>query len=141
MRLQRRNPRKSQRRGAAIVEMALILPVFVVLTFGSIEVCQRLYTKNSAVIAAYEACRVATRPNSDTEIVRQQCTTLLEQQSVAGASIQIRNITKGRDNLDEIETGDEIRVRLTIPWSDNTVSRYVVGDQGTFRVQAFMLRE
>lgn len=131
----------SERRGAAVVELAFVLPVLIALVFGSIELCQRIYTRQSVVIAAYEACRVATRQTSTTESVRSACETLLEQQGIVGATIQIRDITNGQNNLDAIATGDEIRIRITANWSENVISRYVVQDQGTFRVNAVMLRE
>ncbi len=129
------------RKGAATVELAFVLPVFVALIFGSIEVNQRLHTKQSALISAYESCRVATRPISDTDDVVTHCQTLLTQQNVQGATIQVRNMTQSRNDLVDVATGDEIRVRITVSWAANTVSNYVVGNQGNFVVQAFMLRE
>jgi Flp pilus assembly protein TadG len=130
------------RRGVATVELAVVLPAFIALVFGSIEVCQRLHVKQSALIAAYEACRVATRPISNTASVQSHCESLLTQQNVQGATIQIRNLTKAVNHLNTVETGDEIRIRITVPWADNTISQYVIGNTGaTFQVQAFMLRE
>lgn len=130
------------RQGVATVELACVLPAFMALVFGSIEVCQRLHVKQSALIAAYEACRVATRPISDTAAVRNQCETLLDQQHVEGATIQIRNVTQDKNNLDGVATGDEIRIQITVPWAANTISQYVIGETGaTFQVEAYMLRE
>ncbi len=138
----RLRPRHDELRpGAAVVELAFVLPVLIALVFGSIELCQRIYTRQSVVIAAYESCRVATRRTSDTDTVRTACETLLEQQGITGATIQIRDLTHGQNNLNDITTGDEIRVRITANWSENVISRYVVQDQGTFRVDAVMLRE
>ena len=137
-----RTMRKRRRRlGVATVELAVALPAFIAITFGAIEICQRLYTKQSTIIAAYEACRVATRPISDTAAVTARCQLLLDQQEVHGATIRVRNITQGQNNLDGVVTGDEIRVRIDVDWAPNVVSRYVIGDSGSFRVQAFMLRE
>lgn len=142
--------RKPNRAGVATVEMAIVLPVFIVLVFGSIEVCQRLHTKQSAIIAAYEACRVASRPIGDTATVQTQCETLLTQQGVVGATVTIvhrpydasdGSLGSNVSGLDGISTGDEIRVRVVVPWAENVVSRYVVSDQGNFTVNAFMLRE
>ena len=140
MRTQRRT--RSARYGVATVELAIVLPVLIALVFGSIEICQRLYVKQSTLIAAYEACRVATRQFSDTAAVQTHAETLLTQQNVHQAVVSIRNMTQGRNDLVDIATGDEIRIRVDVPWGDNTVSHYVIGDSaGSFRVQAFMLRE
>ena len=134
-------PIRTLRRGVAAVELAFVLPVMFILVFGSIELCQRVYTRQSTVIAAYEACRVATRKTSSTADVAAACESLLEQQGVSGATIQVRDMTRGQNHLDDIVTGDEIRVRITVPWEENVLSRYVVKVQGTFRVNAHMLRE
>ncbi|MEO8271631.1 MAG: TadE/TadG family type IV pilus assembly protein [Aureliella sp.] len=133
---------RSARRGTATVEMAIVLPVLIALVFGSIEICQRLHVKQSALIAAYEACRVATRPISDTADVQTHAETLLTQQDVKQATVSIRNMTQAKNNINNIVTGDEIRIRVDVPWGANTVSHYVIGDSaGSFRVEAFMLRE
>ncbi len=144
MQTMRRSQRRirSARYGVATVELAIVLPVFIALVFGSIEICQRLHVKQSALIAAYEACRVATRPISDTDDVQTHAETLLTQQNVHQATVRIRNMTQAQNNLDNIVTGDEIRIRIDVPWGDNTISHYVIGDSaGSFRVEAFMLRE
>ncbi len=137
-----KNRKRKDRRGVATVELAFVLPAFIALVFGSIEICQRLHVKQSAVIAAYEACRVATRQISTTTIVQNHAEQLLLQQNVQGATVTIRNMTQAKNNLDDIVTGDEIRIRVVVPWGDNTISHYVIGDSaGTFQIQAFMLRE
>jgi len=137
-----RDKNRKHRQGVATVELAFVLPAFIALVLGAIEICQRLHVKQSAVVAAYEACRVATRPISDTADVRTHCELLLTQQKVQWNSIQIRNMTQAKNNLDSIATGDEIRIRITVPWTQNTISNYVIGDSGgTFQVNAHMLRE
>lgn len=137
-----RRTNRKHRQGAATVELAFVLPAFIALVFGAIEICQRLHIKQSALVAAYEACRVATRPISDTAAVQTHCETLLTQQKVQWNSIQIRNMTQAKNDLEGIATGDEIRIRITIPWTQNTISNYVIGDSGgTFQVNAHMLRE
>lgn len=139
-RTQRRT--RSARYGVATVELAIVLPVLIALVFGAIEICQRLHVKQSALIAAYEACRVATRPISDTDDVQTHAETLLTQQNVHQATVKIRNMTQAQNDLDNIVTGDEIRIRIDVPWGANTISHYVIGDSaGSFRVEAYMLRE
>lgn len=134
-----RNP--PWREGAATVELAIVLPVFLVLAFGSIEICQRIFTRQSAVIAAYETARHAARQTSTSESTIAKCQELLLQQAVEGATVQVRDMTHGVNHLESIATGDEFRIRITVPWGQNSVSRYIIPDQGSFTVDAFMLRE
>lgn len=140
-RTSRRRTSRKNREGAAIVELACVLPVMLILIFGSIEVCQRVYLRQSVVISAYEACRVATRQTSDTQTVKDTLQQLLEQQNIDYRSIQVRDISRSQNNLDDIETGDEIRIRVIVDWAPNVISRYVIADQGRFTVFAHMLRE
>lgn len=130
-----------ERAGAATVELAIVMPVFLLLAFGSVEICQRIFIRQSVVIAAYETARHAARQTSTTQSVTAKCVELLAQQNVAGATVQVRDISHGVNHLNSIATGDEFRIRVTVPWGENSVSRFVIPDQGSFTVDAFMLRE
>jgi Flp pilus assembly protein TadG len=44
----------------AVVELAICLPLMVMLTFGAIEAANAVYLKQTLVTAAYEAARTAT---------------------------------------------------------------------------------
>ena len=51
---------RSGRAGVAVVELAVCLPVVVVILIGSIEACNAIYLKQTAVTAAYEAAKIST---------------------------------------------------------------------------------
>jgi Flp pilus assembly protein TadG len=46
------------------VETALLLPLLVLLAFGSIELSNMIFMKQSLSIAAYEGARAATKPGA-----------------------------------------------------------------------------
>ena len=127
---------QSERRGVATVEFAFVLPVLLILTFGSIELCQRVFVKQSLVISVYEGARLATRKTSTAQDVVTRCQTLLAQRNVSGGQITVQPA-----NLMSTVSGDEIHVSIQIPLNQNVISRYVVSDQGNLTVQATMLRE
>lgn len=52
-------------RGAAMVEMALVLPILVLLIFGIIEFGRGYYTRTTLTHAAREAVRVAALDSGD----------------------------------------------------------------------------
>ncbi len=70
-------PRGSRERGAAAVEFALILPVFLLLIAGAIDLTRMMYTQVVVTNAAREGARMAalgyplTGPNSATARVNQ----------------------------------------------------------------------
>jgi len=44
---------QQNKRGAAVVEFAILLPVFVLILFGSIEACSMIFLQQSLEMAAY----------------------------------------------------------------------------------------
>ena len=124
------------RRGVATVELAFVLPVLLIIVFGTIEVCQRIFLRQSAVIVAYEGARLAARGISTNAEVTTRCQQLLTNRRVRNATV-----TTVPANFMQSPTGTEIRVTITVPWADNSPSKVVVADQGSMTVSAFMLRE
>ena len=124
------------RRGIACVELAIVLPVLLILVLGTIEVCQRIFLRQSAIIVAYEAARLATRNTSSNADVLQRCQSMLTQRRVVGGQVTITPI-----DLLAQPTGTLIRIQVEIPWANNSPTQFVLKDQGTVTFDAYMLRE
>ncbi len=125
-----------QRSGIACVELAFVLPVLLILVLGTIEVCQRIFLRQSAVIVAYEAARLAVRSTSSNADVLQRCQTMLTQRRVNGGVITITPA-----NLQAQAPGTQVQIHIEIPWANNSPSKFVLKDQGSVSVDAYMLRE
>jgi Flp pilus assembly protein TadG len=132
----RKSHAANDRCGIAAVELAVILPVLLILVLGTIEVCQRIFLRQSAVIVGYEGARFAARSTTSTADVVQRCQTLLTQRRVTGGTITVTP-----NNLLAATPGTLIQVRIAIPWASNSPTRFVLQDQGTVTVDAYMLRE
>ncbi len=130
------NGAATYREGVASVELAIVLPVMLILVLGTIEVCQRIFLRQSAVIVAYEGARVAVRGTSSNADVTAQCQKMLLQRNVKGAQVTVTP----SDLLSQL-AGTRIQVRVTVPWASNSPTRFVLQDQGTISVDAYMLRE
>jgi len=124
------------RGGLASVELAMVLPVMLILILGTIEVCQRIFLRQSAVIVAYEGARTAVRSTSSNSDVLARCQAMLTQRRVNGAVVTVTPI-----DLLKQPSGTQIRVRVEVPWALNSPTRFVLQDQGTIAVDAYMLRE
>jgi len=106
------------------------------LVFGSIEICQRIFLRQSAVIVAYEGARLAARGSSTNAEVVARCQQLLLSRRVRNATIATQP-----SNFLASPTGTELRITITVPWADNSPTKVVVADQGSMTVSSFMLRE
>lgn len=131
-----RSQPKRLRKGIATVELAMVLPVMLILVLGTIEVCQRIFLRQSSLLVAYEGARLAARSITSSQDVISRCNAMLEQRRVVGGQVEIIP-----ENLLALAPGDLFTIRVTVPWASNSPTRFVLKDQGTVSVDVHMLRE
>ncbi|AMV31100.1 TadE-like protein [Pirellula sp. SH-Sr6A] len=136
LRTKRQTFQRYRRSGVATLELALVLPVMLIFVLGTIEICQRIFLRQSALLVAYEGVRLGVRSTTSSEEVLARCNAMLAQRRIRGGSIEIQPA-----NLLELNAGAPIRIRVNIPWADNTPTRFVLKDQGILTVDVHMLRE
>ena len=78
------SPNRSTRRGAVMVEFALVAPLFVVLVLGMIEVARMLMVQEILVNAAREGARAAVSPGETDAQVNQTVDNYLAASKVTG---------------------------------------------------------
>lgn len=78
---------RHRRRGIAVVELAICLPVLVLLLLSTIEACVMLQLKQNLTVTAYEGARIGILPGSDSSGVELQCQMLLDDRSVNAYAI------------------------------------------------------
>lgn len=128
--------RKPARRGIAAVEFAVVMPILLVMVLGTLEVCQRLFLRQTATVTAYEGIRLAARKTSNANDVIRRCNALLADRRVAGATVKLTPAS-----FHGLTTGMPIKIEIAIPWADNSATRFVLKDQGRIIVTSTMLRE
>jgi Flp pilus assembly protein TadG len=79
-----------ERRGAAAVELAISLPLLVIVSIGAIDICDQILLKQSATVVAYEGARLGSRKSVTTAQVRRRCEQLMVQRRINDGTIQIR---------------------------------------------------
>ncbi len=79
---------------------------------------------------------MAARTTSSNVDVAVRCQTMLTQRRVNGATVTITP-----NDLLSQSTGTQVRIRVEVPWASNSPTRFVLQDQGTITVDAYMLRE
>ena len=106
----------SDRRGAAIVELAMALPVFVLIVLGTIEATSMIFLRQSLEICAYEGARVALVPDSEEVNVRLACQEILNLRGIDAATIAVTP-----SNIPAQDYGTPITVQVTANCAANSL--------------------
>ena len=76
-----------RRFGTATVEMALSLPLLITLVFGSMDMANAVFLRQSLNMAAYEAAKVITRPGDNEPLARTRCQQVLTARKVTTSTL------------------------------------------------------
>ena len=90
---------RNKRLGAAIVEMAICLPVIVLLTFGTIELASGLFLKQTLTSAAHEGALVGMRLDATEASVRDRVELILAVREVEDCVCLLYTSPSPRDGL------------------------------------------
>jgi Flp pilus assembly protein TadG len=102
---------RRRRRGAAAVEFAIVLPVFVILVFGMIEYGRMVMVQQVITNASREGARRAVLDGATTSAVQTSVTTYLTNASISGGSTAVS------PDPSAAASGDPITVTVSIPFS------------------------
>lgn len=108
--------RHGQRRGVAVVELAVCLPVLVLIVLATIEASMMIFLQQSLSIAAYEGARVALVPDAEEENVSYQCELILQDRNVQGSTVTVTPA-----NFESALVGTWIRVEASAPFAANSL--------------------
>lgn len=104
------------RDGTAAVELAVCLPMLLVILVGVIEASSMIYLKQSLSVAAYEGIRTSVRAGATTSDVEAACTQILTARRVNGATIEITPA-----NFESQPPQSWVSIRVSAVGGDNSV--------------------
>jgi Flp pilus assembly protein TadG len=110
--------------GTAAVELAVCLPIIVVLCLASIEACTMIYLKQSLSIAAYEGARTANVEGMTNDDVFAVCEQILNDRRVQSATVDIDPV-----DITAMIAGEVVTVACSAPCDANAFvfSKYFGG--------------
>ena len=103
--------RAAGRRGAAAVEFAVVLPVFITLVFGMIEYGRMVMVQQVITNAAREGCRKAIMDGATSQEVQDVVNNYLESAGITSATI---TITPSEPS--EAGAGEPVTVSVSVPY-------------------------
>lgn len=105
-----------QRRAAAVVELAICLPVVLLLVFASLEGANMLFLRQALVQSTYEAAKAAARPDGNEASAR----------ALAEEVLRSRNITLGQitfsEDLEDVEKGEVFSITISVEGDQKSIT-------------------
>jgi Flp pilus assembly protein TadG len=111
----------SVRRGNAVLDAALVLPILLSLTFGTVEYGYFFFVKHSLQGAAREGCRVGIVPTADNTQVRQAVAASLFAAGLNSSSSTLDakyTLTTTPSNVSGVTPPTAITVQVDCTWSN-----------------------
>ena len=105
---------KQKRVGTATVELAVCLPLIVLITFGSIEATNMVFLQQRLTAAAYEGARKATTPGKTSADATAAANSILSQFSISGSTVTVTPTVTATTAV-----GTQVKVSVTAPVSSN----------------------
>ena len=114
----RRRSRKHRKRsGVAAVEFAVVLPVLIALTLGTMDVCSMMFLKETAVLAAYEGARRGVGRGHTNADVTARVTEFLDERGVIYNTGSV--VVIGGPGFGAAETLENVTVTVSVPTAGN----------------------
>ena len=104
------------RRAAALIEFAVCLPVFLLITMGTTEVCRMIYLRQSLKIVAFECARLGIVPEVTMEDLQDQCDVMM-----LGRKLNDYTLHCSPSDLSTLAYGDAFTVTVDINASSNAL--------------------
>ena len=126
IRSRRRRRKCSNRRGTAAAECAFCIPLLLLLTFATLEICSAIFVKETLTVACYEGARVGVKRNATADNVRLTCEDVLDARGVVDYTITVTP-----DEFEPLDALDPIRVNVSIPTARNSffVGQFFAGKE------------
>jgi Flp pilus assembly protein TadG len=108
--------RRRKTRGVAAAELAVCLPVVVLLVVATIEACSAVFLRQSLTVAAYEGVRTALVEGATPTSITDTCNQILKDRRVQGGKVAVKP-----SNIAALGPGDYVDVTVTAPFDANSV--------------------
>lgn len=83
----RRTSKRRTRDGAVVVELAIVVPLILLFTISTLEICEGFFLKQKALIAAYEGARAAVGRDGTRHSVEESAAKYLDARNLQYTSI------------------------------------------------------
>jgi Flp pilus assembly protein TadG len=107
---------KNSRRGSALTEFALVLPLLVLILFATVETCSMIHLQQALKVAAYEGARISLIPGTTSANVEAAVKQILSDRRIKNGTVAVTP-----NDYPSAATGSFIRVTATAPAKGNSL--------------------
>ena len=132
----RTKPSKQKRKGAAVVEFAVCLPVIVLVVLGSIESASMLFLRQATIQSSYEGARVAIKRGGTNAAARQAIEAVARGRRIEDLDIQFEP-----SDVSAVDPGTPITVTVSAPGDANSFIPFGPFQGITVSGKAVMVKE
>ncbi|MCA9131865.1 MAG: pilus assembly protein [Planctomycetales bacterium] len=101
------------RLGAALVELALALPLLFLVVFGAIQAANALFAQQFITEVSYQGAIAGSKPNATHASVVSGMEQFLTARNISGGTIVLEGVDA--ESFDSLTGGQKFLVRITIP--------------------------
>jgi Flp pilus assembly protein TadG len=132
-----------RRSGAALIEMAMVLTLLMLLTFGGVEFGDVYFKKNTLQGAAREGARAAIVAGADNTKVTTAVSNVLKAAGITtGFTIAITDTNDATVTVSSVTAGDPIKVKVSAKWKNIGVRPLgIMSGENTITGSAVMRKE
>lgn len=123
-------------RGVAAVEVALCLPVLLLVTLLFIEFTNMMFLRQTLKVASYEGIRVAIKQGADISDVTDVCAAILDSRGVVEYEVSV-----DPPDFSDVTRGTLTTVTIDVDRAQNQLFNLLLGNQESIEVQSFGLKE
>ena len=100
------------RRGTAVTELAICLPVLTMVIFGSIEMCNAIFLTQTLIEAGYEGALVGSQTGATESEIVQRVQNVLTARNIVGANVSVLGAIDGQTDFDLLDPGELFTVHV-----------------------------
>ena len=111
--------RRGGQLGSIIVEMAMCMPVMILLVFGCLELNSSIFLSQTLTSAAHEGALVGLRQNATEDEVVERVATIMNSRNISGYTVDVKTFGTSFDSL---ASGEKFAIFIEAPRSNSFIS-------------------
>ncbi len=112
-----------------------MLPLLMVLVFGSIELANGIFLRQTLTVATYEGARAATKAGGTTAVAQQRIRDVLNSRGVSGETVTFNPVVTGAT-----PRGTKVTVTVSVPGSACSMTPLRLFEDKTIKQSVIMVR-